>query len=225
MREWGWTTPVLVDEDGTIIAGHGRVLAARQLGLTEVPCMTAHGWTDAQKRAYIIADNKIAMNAEWDSEMLALELGELRDLKFDMNTIGFAPNELSSLFGDNDPEYSQKTDSVVYEPTGERPELYALVDRVRTNELSAKIDAASISEEEKEFMRLAAARHTVFDYHQIAEYYCHATAEMQALMEESALVIIDFDKAIEYGYVEMSKKIENIYTDSYGDSEATPDED
>ena len=73
MREWGWTNPVLVDEAGGIIAGHGRVLAAQRLQVSEVPVIVASGWTDAQKRAYIIADNKLALNAGWDNDLLALE--------------------------------------------------------------------------------------------------------------------------------------------------------
>lgn len=68
IREWGWTTPVLVDEQGGIIAGHGRTLAAHKLEMTEVPVMVAKGWSDAKKRAYIIADNKLAQNADWDNE-------------------------------------------------------------------------------------------------------------------------------------------------------------
>jgi ParB-like chromosome segregation protein Spo0J len=71
MAEWGWTNPILIDEDGQIIAGHGRVLAAKELGLGDVPVMTARGWTEAQKRAYVIADNKLALNATWDDELLA----------------------------------------------------------------------------------------------------------------------------------------------------------
>jgi len=74
IKEWGFTTPVLVDEDGGIIAGHGRTLAARKLGMTEVPVLVARGWTDAQKRAYVIADNKLALNAGWDNELLRLFL-------------------------------------------------------------------------------------------------------------------------------------------------------
>jgi ParB-like chromosome segregation protein Spo0J len=69
--EWGWTVPVLVDEAGTIIAGHGRVLAAAKIGLSDVPVMVARGWTDAQKRAYVIADNKLAENAGWDEAVAA----------------------------------------------------------------------------------------------------------------------------------------------------------
>jgi ParB-like chromosome segregation protein Spo0J len=77
IKEWGWTTPLLVDEDNGIIAGHGRVMAAQKLGIDEIPVMIAKGWSDAQKRAYILADNQLALNAGWDSELLKLELLEL----------------------------------------------------------------------------------------------------------------------------------------------------
>jgi ParB-like chromosome segregation protein Spo0J len=100
IREWGWTTPVLVDEDGGIIAGHGRVLAARQLGMVEVPVVVARGWSDAKRRAYVIADNKLALNAGWDAEMLALELGELGELGFDLELTGFDLGELSKIVSD-----------------------------------------------------------------------------------------------------------------------------
>ena len=79
IREWGWTTPILVDEAGGIIAGHGRLQAARRLQMAEVPVVVASGWSEAQKRAYVIADNKLALNAGWDNELLALELGYPRD--------------------------------------------------------------------------------------------------------------------------------------------------
>ncbi len=97
IREWGFTTAVLVDEAGSVIAGHGRLLAARRLGMTEVPVMVASGWTDAQKRAYVIADNKLALNAGWDNELLALELGEIGDLGFDLELTGFTDEEIKAL--------------------------------------------------------------------------------------------------------------------------------
>jgi DNA modification methylase len=97
IREWGWTNPVLVDEDGTIIAGHGRVLAARKLRILEVPVMVATGWSDAQKRAYTIADNKLTLNGGWDDELLGLELGELELLGFDLDLIGFTEAERTTL--------------------------------------------------------------------------------------------------------------------------------
>ena len=77
IKEWGFTNPILVDIDGEIIAGHGRLLAAQKLGLDEVPCITAVGWSVAQKKAYVIADNKLAINSGWDFELLRIELDEL----------------------------------------------------------------------------------------------------------------------------------------------------
>jgi DNA modification methylase len=97
IKEWGFTTAVLVDEQGGIIAGHGRTLAAQRLQMKEVPVMVTAGWSDAKKRAYIIADNKLALNAGWDNEMLALELGELKDLDFDLDLTGFTADEIAAL--------------------------------------------------------------------------------------------------------------------------------
>jgi len=97
IKEWGFTSAILVDEDGGIIAGHGRVMAARKLGLASLPVMVAAGWTDAQKRAYVIADNKLALNAGWDNELLALELGELGDAGFDLELTGFTDEEIKAL--------------------------------------------------------------------------------------------------------------------------------
>jgi DNA modification methylase len=97
IKEWGFTTAVLVDEDGGIIAGHGRLMAARKLGMTEVPVMVAVGWSDAQKRAYVIADNKLALNAGWDNELLALELADIQGLGFDVELTGFSDEEIKDL--------------------------------------------------------------------------------------------------------------------------------
>src|SRR5262245_13117820 len=95
MKEWGWTNPVLVDEGGRIIAGHGRVLAAGRLGFTEVPVMVAEGWTEAQKRAYVIADNQLALTAEWDLDLLSSEVKGLVEWGFDLSLLGF--NDLDEL--------------------------------------------------------------------------------------------------------------------------------
>lgn len=97
IREFGFTNPVLIDADDGIIAGHGRVLAARKLGLETVPVIRIDYMSEAQKRAYIIADNKLALNAGWDDELLALELGELRQFGFDLSLTGFNDAELKKL--------------------------------------------------------------------------------------------------------------------------------
>lgn len=101
MKEWGWTNPILVDEAGQIIAGHGRVLAARKLGVKEIPVMIAEGWSDTKKKAYVIADNKLALNAGWDNELLRLEIEELKEVDFDIGLLGFTDDELSEM---KDPE-------------------------------------------------------------------------------------------------------------------------
>src|SRR5258707_11825180 len=89
--------PVLIDEKDGILAGHGRVLAARQLGVTEVPVIVALGWSEAQKRAYILADNKLAENAGWDRDLLKVEIGALGSLGFDLGLTGFSGAELAAI--------------------------------------------------------------------------------------------------------------------------------
>ncbi len=97
IKEWGWTTPILIDETEQVIAGHGRLMAARKLGMAEVPVIVAAGWTDAQKRAYVIADNKLALNAGWDNELLKLELHALTEADYDLSLTGFDADELTDV--------------------------------------------------------------------------------------------------------------------------------
>ena len=97
IKEFGFTNPVLIDETGNIIAGHGRVLASRKLNLVSVPCIQLSHLTEAQKKAYIIADNKLALNAGWDDEMLAVELTDLKDMGFDLELTGFNTDEIEAL--------------------------------------------------------------------------------------------------------------------------------
>src|SRR5690348_10566388 len=97
IREFGFTNPILVDGDNGIIAGHGRLLAARKLGMASVPVIELAGLSEAQKRAYVIADNKLALNAGWDAEMLGLELGDLASLGFDLSLTGFGDDEIARL--------------------------------------------------------------------------------------------------------------------------------
>ncbi|MCK4793829.1 MAG: site-specific DNA-methyltransferase [Desulfobacteraceae bacterium] len=109
IREFGFTNPILIDEKNSIIAGHGRVQAARLLELKKVPTITLSGLTDIQKQAYIIADNKLALNAGWDEELLSLELKELQEMDFDLELTGFDEDELDDLLNLGD-EKTGKTD-------------------------------------------------------------------------------------------------------------------
>lgn len=97
IREFGFTNPLLIDEQGGIIAGHGRLLAAQKLGFDEVPAITLQGLSDAQKKAYVIADNKLALNAGWDDEMLRVEFMELQEMGFDLELTGFSLDEIAGL--------------------------------------------------------------------------------------------------------------------------------
>ena len=102
IQEWGFTVPILVDEENTIIAGHGRLMAAQKLEIDKVPVMVAKGWSDAQKHAYVIADNKLTENSTWDEELLKVEIKQLELDKFDISKLGFGDDELADLFLDRD---------------------------------------------------------------------------------------------------------------------------
>lgn len=99
IEEFGWTNPILIDECGEIIAGHGRVLAADQMGISSVPTITLSGLTDAQKAAYRIADNRLPLNAGWNGDLLKLEIEALQDVEFDVGLLGFSDLELGDILG------------------------------------------------------------------------------------------------------------------------------
>jgi ParB-like chromosome segregation protein Spo0J len=100
LKEFGWTMPVLRGEDNGIIAGHGRVMAAQRLGWPVAPVVTAHGWSESKKRAYVIADNKLALNASWDIDLLSTEIEALREEEFNLDLLGFSDEDLARLADD-----------------------------------------------------------------------------------------------------------------------------
>ncbi len=119
INEWGFTNPVLIDEKNILIAGHGRILAAKKMGIDLIPCIVLDGLTEAQKKAYVIADNQLALNAGWDVDMLRLDVETLKDLEFDVQLLGFDEDVINKLVdidaelpelpdGDRDP-FQQKT--------------------------------------------------------------------------------------------------------------------
>jgi ParB-like chromosome segregation protein Spo0J len=99
IKEFGFTNPVLINEDNDIIAGHGRVLAAKRLGLDEVPCIRLSHLSETQQRAYVIADNNLALNAGWNFDMLSVEIDELNDQKYDTSLLGFTNEQLAEMIG------------------------------------------------------------------------------------------------------------------------------
>ena len=212
IREFGWTNPVLIDGENGIIAGHGRVLAAHKLGETQVPTIELSHMSDIQKRAYIIADNKLALNAGWDNEMLALELSALGDLGFDINLIGFSAEELKLLMdiAEADAIYSNKITVPIYEPRNKKPPIEDLYDDTKAINLIADIKKSKLTQKEKDFLMAAASRHIVFNYSKVADFYAHASKECQELIEKSALVIVDYKQAIENGFVHLSAQIDDL---------------
>lgn len=106
IREFGFTNPVMIDAENVIIAGHGRVMAAQKLGLKDIPCIRLAHLTETQKRAYIIADNKLALNAGWDEEMLGLELADLREADFDLGLMGFDAEEIEAILNPEEPDFA-----------------------------------------------------------------------------------------------------------------------
>jgi len=118
IEQWGWTVPCLVDEKGGLIAGHGRVLAAKQLGLDEVPVVVARGWSAAQKRAYVLADNKLTENGGWDDDLLKVEIEELQGEGFDLTLTGFSMDEIGELLDETDDGIEAAPDSKYKEQFG-----------------------------------------------------------------------------------------------------------
>lgn len=121
----------------------------------------------------------------------------------------FAPSQ-------EEKKYSTKIESPIYEPKNKQPHPLELYNNFKTQRLISKINQSNVSDEEKKFLIEAAKRHTIFNYEKIADYYSHSSKEMQDLMEQSALIIIDFDKAIEHGYVKLCSEIKSQYMEDYG---------
>jgi hypothetical protein len=224
IKEFGFRVPIIAKSDGLVVDGHLRLKAARKLGLVEVPVVLADDLTDAQVKAFRISVNRMAELAEWDNELLALELGELGELGFDLELTGFGEGEIAALTpggteGLDGDTYTTKIKAPIYEIKGEKPKVSELFDDAKTRTLVAEINAAALPSDVSAFLRLAAERHTVFNFRNIAEFYAHADAETQALFGRSALVIIDFDKAIENGFVRMTERLGKL-----ADSEGFSDE-
>ena len=211
LRRFGWKQPIVADEHGEIVVGHTRHRAAVKLGLTEVPVVYAADLTAAELAAYRIEDNRSGEFTDWDLDRLAGEVEELERLDASLVDLLDVDNwaELAAYFdlpedegerSSHVPEYTKATNVPQYEPTGETPETVDLYDSAKADRLRARIAAAGLPDDVRVFLDAAAGRHIVFNYRKIAEFYANAPADVQALMEESALVIIDVGDAIRHGY-------------------------
>lgn len=201
IKEFGFTQPVLIDKHNSVVAGHGRILGAKKAGLKEVPTVCLDELTEEQIKAYRLADNKLN-ESDWDEVLLQQSLDEIMEL--DMSLFGF---DLGEEIEKEEQKYTTKTNIPQYEPKGEEPDISELMDIGKTKELIQRIEQSNVTKKQKQFLKFAAYRHLCFNYSKIAEYYCHQNKEMQELMEDSALVIIDFENAIAKGYVQLSQQV------------------
>lgn len=200
--------PIVVDEDGIILAGNMRWRACKELEIDPLPAgwvIQVKGWTLEKKKRFILKDNN--QYGEFDWELLGNEW-EIEELL----SGGFSKADLEDLMQDiEDNPYTRKVESPVYEITEEQPELSELYDKGKYEELIEAIEAADIPDDIREFLRMAATRHIEFRYGKIAEFYAHSPFEVQQLFEDSVLVIIDFDQAVENGFVRLSEEVAQMY--------------
>lgn len=201
------TRPLLVEEDGTIKCGNKRFRALVKNGVKVVPAdyvRRLSDYTPEEVREFILQDN--LQRGDWDVDKLLAQYStdELKALGggFDELIAEFAARGAESEF-----EYSSKIEAPQYNITGDNPELEELYDTEKADALAKEIDEADVPKKVKAFLKVAAMRHVVFNFRNIAEYYTHADAKVQRLMEKSALVIIDFEDAIRNGFVIVSERM------------------
>ena len=188
-----------------IVEGHGRYEALKQLGYTDIPVIRLDSLSDEQRRAYTLIHNQLTMNSGFDLDALKVELDNIGEI--DMREFGFSLDDLTE-----DETYTRKIEPPTYEPTEETaPGIDELCDKSKYDDLLRYIDNAGIPQDIADFLRLAATRHIVYDYGRIAEFYAHQPKEIQELMESSALVIIDYDKAVANGFVKLTNELETLF--------------
>ncbi len=223
LRRFGQVRPIVVQKStGYVVAGNHVLAAMRAEGQAKVAAVVVEMDDDAAL-GYLIADNRTAELARYNDESHAQILTELRDAGL-LEGTGYDDEDVGHLLADlarraeDDGGYSQKVESPVYEPRGDRPPVADLADVTRRDELLAEIEAADVPADIRAFLILAAHRHTAFDYEAIAEFYAHADAHTQRLMEASALVVIDFDDAVERGFVRLNADLDEAFRRDYPDA-------
>lgn len=218
-------TIIVQRSTGYIVVGNHRYRAAVAAGFEEVP-VTYIDVDEEKAIRILVKDNRLAEFGSRDKEVLAELLREI-EAGMGFGGTGFTVEEAADLFAEleggggggggdegdgDDPNYVRTVEAPIYEPKSETPPpVEALYDETKTRELLGRIEEADLPEGVRLFLRAAASRHTVFDYEEIAEFYAHANAETQALFEDSALVIIDFDAAVEKGFVRLVGELGAAY--------------
>ncbi len=217
LTELGAGRSILLDNQQGIIAGNG---VFEQWGDRPIRIIETDGKElialkrkdlapdDPKRQKLAFADNYTSDTSKWDTELLELdkELLNLGEWGFDFEF----PEEATA-----EELYTKNISSPCYEPSAEKPKISELIDTHRVNLFISKINRSGISGPEKEFLIKAAFRHNIFNYSKIADYYANSEKEMQELMEEMALVIIDYQKALQLGYVRLSDKISKQYKDEH----------
>lgn len=191
--------PIVVNRDMVVLGGNMRLRACEKAGLEEIPIVYAESLTPEQEREFVVKDNVSFGEFDWEIIRADWDLGELSGWGLDV------PD-----FSSEEQRYSTLVKSPVYEAKNEKPLIKSLFDPAKHDRLIEKINESAIDGETKEFLRLAASRHIVFNYAKIADFYAHSEKPVQELMEDSALVIIDFRRAIELGFVKLYDTLSDL---------------
>jgi len=208
IERFGLVDPIIVNKDNTVIGGHQRLKIIKSLGEKTIGCIVLDLNKEKEKELNIRLNKN---TGDFDMDILANEFDveELTDWGFKHIELGLNIDKIQ------EEAYATKIEAPTYSSSKKKPKVSELYNEDKSVELLEKIKKSKVSKLEKEFLLMAASRHLVFDYSKIADYYSHSNKEMQELMEDSALVIIDFDKAIEGGYVELTKSIKDIYNEEH----------
>jgi hypothetical protein len=227
LKRFGAARSIVIDEDNRILAGNGTIEGAKVAGIKNIRVIETDGseiiavrrtdLSEDDKIGLALADNRTSDLSEWDGAMLH-QISEEHDI-----STWFDKEELDELFGiedaiDEDSPYTNKTTAPIYEPSGTQHKPEHLYDSLKTNQLIAEIQTADIPDDIKDFLISAAYRHTAFNYSKIADYYATAPKEIQSLFEDSALVIIDFEQAIQNGFVRLDERVEQAFKQDHPDA-------
>ena len=229
LEECGAGRSILIDNENTAVAGNGVLEQAEKLGIpirviesdgSELIAVkrTDLSPDDPKRKELALADNATTDASDWDFSAMQEDGWTEKELE----EWGVEYPEDSEEWGDVDEEaereknkYSEKIDGLIYEPTRNKPEISQLFDSEKYQSLVNEIESSSLNESEKNFLKLAATRHIVFDYRKIADFYANSTKQVQSFMEKSALVIIDFNAAIENGFVSLAKEIDAMREEDF----------